>query len=72
MLAEDNVLDDVIKSAELRGAQRMLDTIRGSLEGYPNLGGDIEVMEAVDRIIKEAIANDRLDRGNGLDAYVGC
>lgn len=35
-------------------ANQMLDMIRGSLRGYPNSGGDIEVMAEIERIEKEA------------------
>ena len=35
------------------GANWMLDSIRASLEGYPNHGGDIVVMKEVDRLREE-------------------
>lgn len=37
-------------------AEEMLESIRGSLRGYPDLGGDIEVMKEVERIEKAAYA----------------
>jgi hypothetical protein len=36
------------------GANWMLDSIRASLQGYPNCGGDIEVMAEVDKIVRKA------------------
>lgn len=33
-----------------KGSEQMLESIRGSLRGYPDSGGDIEVMEQVERI----------------------
>lgn len=40
--------------AQQEGASQMLDSIRGSLQGYPDLGGDIEVMRSVERVEKRA------------------
>lgn len=37
-----------------KGSQEMLDMIRGSLKGFPDLGGDIEVIREIERIIAEA------------------
>jgi hypothetical protein len=37
-------------------ADDMLRMITGSLQGYPHAGGDIGVMAEVDRIVKEALA----------------
>lgn len=46
---------DPIKEAEQRGASDMLESIRASLREYPRGGGDIEVMQEVDRIVGEAL-----------------
>lgn len=43
------------EQARINGGQEMLGMVVGSLRGYPHLGGDIEVMREVDRLIKEAI-----------------
>jgi hypothetical protein len=43
-------------------ANWMLDMIRGSLLAYPNLGGDIEVMREVERIVNEATAELQKDK----------
>lgn len=43
------------KQAHYDGACWMLDSIRASLRGYPDNGGDKEVMKEVERIVKEAI-----------------
>jgi hypothetical protein len=48
--------EDVYKDSEFhKGANWMLEAIVGSLRGYPDLGGDIRVMEEVDRIVREAL-----------------
>lgn len=43
------------------GACEMLESIRASLKMYPDGGGDIEIMQSVDRLVKEAYER-------GLDA----
>jgi hypothetical protein len=43
----------LLRAAELRGWQSCLDAVRGSLVGYPNAGGDIEIMTQVERICRE-------------------
>ena len=35
-----------------QGHREMLDSVRGSLRGYPNCGGDIEIMAEVERIVR--------------------
>jgi hypothetical protein len=47
---------DKALEAENQAANRMLDSIRGSLQSYPIGGGDIGVMTEVERIVKEAVA----------------
>lgn len=42
------------------GMNRMLDMVRASL-AYPNGGGDIVVMSAIDRIVEQAVAGMRLE-----------
>ncbi len=42
-----------INKAYEEGCSNMLGSIRGSLEGYPDSGGDIEVMRLVDKILLE-------------------
>jgi hypothetical protein len=37
----------------------MLNMVVGSLRGYPNAGGDIEVMKEVERIVREAVEEER-------------
>lgn len=41
-------------AARKAGANWMLDTIRGSFRGYPDHGGDIEIMTKVDDLLREA------------------
>lgn len=48
-------LKNVIKDAEFRGWCDCLGSVRASLKSYPNGGGDIEIMEQVERIRQEAI-----------------
>jgi hypothetical protein len=45
----------VVLNAWQDGANQMLDSVRGSLKGWPELGGDVEVMEEVERIRKEGV-----------------
>lgn len=52
-------MNDPIKDAELRGWQDCLSSVRGSLTEYPNGGGDIEIMKAIDDI-KQAACLDAL------------
>jgi hypothetical protein len=40
-----------VRAAREEGQRQMLESIRSSLRDYPNIGGDIEVMKEVDRII---------------------
>lgn len=49
-------LSEVVRQAHTDGANWMLDNIRGSLRGYPNQGGDIEVMTEVERLIRQTHA----------------
>jgi hypothetical protein len=44
----------IIELALRDARNRMLDSIRASLAGYPHMGGDIEIMQEVDRIKNEA------------------
>ena len=70
-IALSNELDRTLKSNNsvrasvegefTRGAQWMLDSIRFSLTAYPHLGGDIVVMQQVDRIVLEALQDARRD-----------
>lgn len=50
----DRDLAQALDEAEQRARVDMLRMIQGSLEGYPNLGGDIGIMIAVEKIEKEA------------------
>ncbi len=42
------------ETAEFKGWCHAIDAIRGSLQTYPNGGGDIGIMREVDRLISEA------------------
>ncbi len=48
--------DAAVEAAQLQGWQDCLRQVRGSVEGYPYHGGDIEIMTAIDRIVKSALA----------------
>jgi hypothetical protein len=50
MLDHITTLTARLATAEHKGAREMLESIRSSLRGYPDMGGDIEVMKEVDRI----------------------
>lgn len=47
------VLAERDRAQQLKGWQDCLDSVRGSLRGYPDCGGDIEVMREVERIKKQ-------------------
>lgn len=51
---EDELGGIALARARMDGNMEMLDRIRGSLKEYPNLGGDIEVMNEVDRLVNNA------------------
>jgi len=51
--------------AKQEGATTMLESIRGSLRGYPNCGGDVEVMREVERIVGERLAQHQLRTNSG-------
>jgi hypothetical protein len=38
------------------GWQECLDSVRGSLRGYPDCGGDVEIMREIERIVAQRIA----------------
>ncbi len=42
-----------LEQAEFRGWCHCLESIRASLEMYPNGGGDIEIMNQLERLIRE-------------------
>lgn len=41
-----------VRAQQLKGWQDCLDSVRASLRGYPNAGGDIEIMREVERIAR--------------------
>jgi hypothetical protein len=49
-----------------RGAEDMLRMIRGSLQAYPNAGGDIEVMKEVDRIVRTTVKESMIALENAM------
>lgn len=55
-LASNSVIEEACWLARVEGRSEMLESIRASLKGYPDVGGDICIMQEVDRIVKEAIA----------------
>ena len=57
--AEGGEGDIFIKQATFDGWCQCLDSVRASLRDYPNAGGDIEIMNEVDRIVADAVGMDR-------------
>jgi hypothetical protein len=49
-----NVIARAIANAEHRGACWVLASVLASLKGYPDSGGDVEVMREVERLRQEA------------------
>lgn len=47
-------LDKRVKDAEHKGWCDALRAVQGSIEGYPNMGGDIGIMTALSRMLDEA------------------
>lgn len=45
-------LDDAKDQARLEGFQRFRMNLVDALKGYPNLGGDKQIMELIDGLIK--------------------
>jgi hypothetical protein len=52
-------LADLLERVQHDAFQEMLRMVVGSLKGYPNAGGDIEVMTEVERIRRDAVAEER-------------
>jgi hypothetical protein len=57
-------LEEERKNHEIIGWQDCLDSVVGSLRGYPNHGGDIDVMHEVERLIEEGKSGDWYDKEN--------
>ena len=64
------LIDNQLSEQYKHGAEEMLRWVRGSLESYPLGGGDIEVMEAVDKIVENALAERRTNRPAPLSVYI--
>lgn len=47
-----SMIEDELEQARFEGGVEMLERVRASLKAYPNAGGDIEVMTAVEVIIR--------------------
>lgn len=48
-------LDRYVEEAEHKGWLDCLRNVQGSIEGYPNNGGDIEIMKGIERIVEEKV-----------------
>lgn len=58
-------LEAIRRESEQIGWNQCLNSVRSSLESYPNAGGDIEIMQAVDAIRREEkrlVLTDALER----------
>lgn len=53
-------LDRYVEEAEHKGWLDCLRNVQGSIEGYPNHGGDIEIMKGIERIVEEKVRDGRL------------
>lgn len=55
----DSPCNTELNEARLQGQDEMLESVRGSLRMYPHGGGDREITQIVDQIVRDAVAEAR-------------